>query len=157
MNALVATQDKNSLSLKQGSSWLSFEQFRKEGAKALASVKNGIIATLHTKNGQYRILEEKDFQKVYGLARDIERLQGGLRIVITAARAVQKHPDDETIKVLIESVNLMGSLPALPTREHFEPLEPEAFEEENEDEDDEYILDPEELERLIAQVSSEKQ
>jgi hypothetical protein len=61
-------------------------------------------------------LAEKDFQKFYGLARDIERLSGGLRIVVSAIRAVQKHPDTETINVLLESVNLIENIPALPTR-----------------------------------------
>ena len=154
----LATQTQHSLHLKQGSSWQSFEQFRKEGANALESVKDGTIATLQTKSGQYRILEEKDFQKLYGTARDIERLRGGLRVIVSAVRAVQKHPDDETLKVLIESVNLMGSLPELPTRDRFEPLQPEGFEVEEEDEDDEYILDPKELQRLIdAETSAQKQ
>lgn len=64
-------------------------------------------------------------------------------------RAVQKHPDDETLKVLIESVNFVGSVPELPTRDTFAPLEPEDFEL---DEADEVILEPEELQRLIDKI-----
>jgi hypothetical protein len=144
----LSNENQQLLSLKQGPIWPSFEQFRKEGSKGLESVKNGEIATLKTKSGQYHILEAKDFQKLYGLARDVERLSGGLRVVISAIRAVQKHHDEETLKVLLESVHIMGNLPELPTRENFAPLVPEGFEME-EDEEGEYILDPKELQRLI--------
>ncbi|HEY9706219.1 MAG TPA: hypothetical protein V6C58_27530 [Allocoleopsis sp.] len=144
----LINQETQELELKLGAYWPSFEQFRKEGANALESVKDGTIATLQTKSGQYRILAEKDFQKLYGLARDIERLSGGLRVVVSAIRAVQKHPDTETINVLLESVNLIGNMPALPTRKSFEPLQPEGFEDEDND-DDEYILDPKLINRPL--------
>lgn len=148
----LAKKESNTFSLQPGPTWLSFEKFRQEGAKALESVKNGIVGILHTKTGQYRILEERDFQKVYGLARDVDRLRGGLRIIISAARAVQKHPNDEdTINVLLESVSLLGSLPELPTRQTFEPLMAEI--DELDEEDDEVILDPKELHRLIEAES----
>lgn len=127
------------LSFQSGQVWTSFEQFRIEGGKALSSVKDGTVATLQTKNGQYRILEEHDFQKLFGLARDIDRLRGGLRVVTLAVRAAQKHPDAETLNVLAEAVALLGSLPELPVRERFEVLLPEG---EAPDPDDEVNLDP---------------
>ncbi len=71
----LAKKESNTFSLQPGPTWFSFEKFRQEGAKALESVKNGIVGILHTKTGQYRILEERDFQKMYGLARDIDRLR----------------------------------------------------------------------------------
>lgn len=135
-------QDQTSINLREGSRWSSFEQFRKEGANALGSIKNGTIATLHTKNGQYRILEERDFQRLYGLAREVERLRGGVQVVVSVARLVQKHPDDSTLQTLVEAVKLIGSLPILPSRDSFEPIQPEGFEL---DEDDEVILDPSQL------------
>ena len=133
------------LGFQSGQVWSSFEQFRIEGGKALGSVKDGSVATLHTKSGQYRILEEHDFQKLFGLACDIDRLRGGLRVVALAVRAAQKHPDEETLNVLAEAVALLGSLPELPVRERFEALLPE---DELADPDDEVILDPIELQRL---------
>lgn len=96
----LVIQDTTSLHFKSGSIWKSFEQFRREGQSALLSVKDGSVATLCTKHGQYRIMEEKDFQRIYGLASEIDRLRGGLRVIGSAIRAVKKHPDDETIKVL---------------------------------------------------------
>jgi hypothetical protein len=54
------------LNLKPGTHWSSFEQFRTEGAKALSPIQGGVVATLSTKTGQYRIIEEQDFQKLLG-------------------------------------------------------------------------------------------
>jgi hypothetical protein len=135
----IARDNRTEFSLRAGSSWKSFEQFRTEGAKALHSVKDRIIATLHTRTGQYRIIEEHDFQELYGLARDVDRLRGGLRVVVLAVRAAQKHPDPENLEVLAEAVAMLGNLPELPVRDSFESLVPEESEW---DEDDEFILDP---------------
>lgn len=140
----LATQD--STNLQNGPSWSSFEKFRTEGAKALESLKDGKVGTLQTKTGQYRILEERDFQKLLGLARDVERLRGGLRVVVQAVRVVQKHRDDDTLKLLADAVTMMGSLPELPTRDNFDPLLPEGIEVEP---DDEVDLDPAEIERPL--------
>ena len=150
--SVLARKEEKEFRLKAGSSWHSFEKFRQEGAKALESIKNGLIGILHTKTGQYRILEESDFQKLYGLACDVHRLQGGLRIVISAAHAVKRHPEDlENINLLLETVTLLGgSSPALPTREKFEPIVVETT---GIDEEDEVVTDPEELESLIRSES----
>lgn len=150
---LAANKEQKTLNLRPGQSWSSFEKFRTEGASALNSVKNGTVASLQTKSGQYRILSEQDYQTLYGLARDVERLRGGLRVIVSAVRAVQKHPDSETINVLLESINLMKDLPELPTRESFDPLEPEGFELENADE---VILDPQQLALLTNPQQKEE-
>jgi len=143
----LSKKQKTLINFKRGPSWSSFEKLRQDGASALSPVKNGLVATLQTENGKYRILEEQDFQKLYGLAKDVNRLQNSTKIVIYAARAAQKHPDDpDVINTLIESITLLGSIPELPTRQQFEPLMPENDEF---DEDDEVILDPVELKRLI--------
>jgi hypothetical protein len=144
---LAADQEPKTLNLRSGPNWSSFEKFRQQGATALDAVKDGTVASLQTKSGQYRILSERDYQTLYGLARDVDRLRGGLRMVISAIRAVQKHPDRETLEVLLESINLMNNLPELPTRDRFEPLVPEGLEIEP---DDEFLLDPMELDRLTT-------
>lgn len=78
-------------------------------------------------------------------------MQGGLRIVVSAARALQKNPDNaDTMDVLLQSITFLGSLPELPTREKFESLLVETTEL---DEDDEVILDSKELEKLIKSES----
>jgi len=131
--------DSTPFDLKVGSKWLSFEKFRTEGAKSLDSIKNGNIAILHTKTGQYRIIEEQDFQQMLGLARDVDRLRRGLRVLSRTVRVVQKHPDIDTINLLIEAVATLGTLPELPTRDRFEPLIPESL---DADIDDEVDVDP---------------
>jgi len=115
-------------------------------APALESLKNGKVATLQTKTGQYRIIEEHDFQKLLGLASDVERLSGGLRVLLQTARVVQKHPDADSLNLLIETVSMLSSLPQIPTRDSFEPLPPENI---NVDLDDEVDLDPHQIERPL--------
>lgn len=132
--------------LRNGANWTSFEKFRLQGAEALSLIANGVIATLQTKTGKYRIIEESDFQAMYGLARDVDRLRGGLRVVISAVRVAQKHPEQETLNLLAETVAMMGDLPELPTRNSFERLVPENF---DWDEEDEVMLDPDEIERPL--------
>ncbi len=144
---MVSIKDSASLEMKPGPYWSSFEKFRTEGAKSLESIKGGTVAVLVTKTGQYRILEEDDFQKILGLARDVARLRSGLKLVLQSARIVQKHPhDSDSIELLVNAVTMLGSLPDLPTRDHFEPLLPESA---NEDTDDEVELDPSKIERPL--------
>lgn len=144
----MLTTFSHGIKLEPEKTWLSFEQFRKEGSKALESLQDGSVGTLISKTGQYRIMTEKDFQKLYGLARDVERLRGGLRLVTVAVRAVQKHPDQETIETLVEAIAQLGDLPALPTKNTFEPLSPENLEDFEEELD--VLLDPEKIERPFA-------
>lgn len=147
----LITQDPRVCDLKAGPSWSSFEKFRTEGANALESVKDGTVATLQTKTGQYRILEEHDFQKLLGLARDVERLRGGWRVVVHAVRVARKHPDTDSLNMLLEAVTMLGNLPELPTRDGFAPLSPEGL---DVDLDDEVTLDPAQIERPLDTPSS---
>ncbi|MFW6296553.1 MAG: hypothetical protein ACOC04_05120 [Halothece sp.] len=145
---LGVNQERTATNLRVARNWKSFEDFRKAGAKALKPVQDGAIATLKTSTGDYRVMSEEDFQNLYGLACDVARLQGGLNVVLTAARAVQKHNDPETVDVLIQTIKMMGNLPALPTREDFEHPQPEESDSEIEAED-EMIDDPSLLERPV--------
>jgi hypothetical protein len=144
-NINMAITVEKSLNLQNGPNWPSFEKFRTEGGKALESVKSGTVATLNTKTGQYRILEEQDFQSLLGLARDVDRLRGGLRVISHSVRVVQKHRDVESIDLLIEAIAMLGGLPELPTRSSFGPLMPEDGI--DVDEDDEVNLDPNTIKR----------
>lgn len=145
MSALTNTQAV--FSLQPGPNWSSFEQFRTSGAGALGSIVSGHVATLQTKTGQYRILTEQDFQKLYGLARDVERLRGGLNCVFDAVRVVQKHGDQESLNLLVSTVSMVGNIPVLPTRSDFGPLMPEGFELYP---DDEVELDPAKIVRPLG-------
>jgi hypothetical protein len=85
---------------------------------------------------------------MYGLARDVDRLRGGLRLVTVAIRAAQKHPDPETLEVLAEAVALLGDLSELPTKNKFDPLLPENI---ALDDEDEVALDYREILRPFAE------
>lgn len=113
------------LGLRAGPFWSSFEKFRQEGARVLESVRSGVVGALQTKTGRYRVLVEEDFQKLYGMARDVKRLRNGITVIMVAAQAVQKHRDEATLETLLQAVAVMGHAPALPTRSGHEELEPE--------------------------------
>lgn len=132
----VLTVNQTIPNLQPGPIWTSFEQFRTQGRMGLGSLVSGQVATLQTKTGQYRIIKEQDFQQLYGLARDVERLRGGFSCMINAIKVVQKHKDSESIESLISVVNMIGGVPELPTRSDFETLTPEGFELDPEDEVD---------------------
>jgi hypothetical protein len=138
-----------SLKLSPTAHWNSFEQFRTSGASALNTITPGAVGTLHTKTGQYRILTESDFQRLLGMASDVERLQQGLSVVTRAVRLVQKHPDDsDTLELLVETVTLLGSSSTVPpTKSDFPPL---AIEDIPVDADDEVILSPTAIERPLG-------
>lgn len=125
MPPLVKTKT-NGVHLQQGEYWPSFEQFRSQGNTALRKLERGAVGTLATKHGQFRILTEADFQHLYGLAREVERLSGTLHVVAAAARSVQRHQDASAVETLTAAVMLLGD-PSLPTRTALEPLEPEGF------------------------------
>jgi hypothetical protein len=58
--------------LRSGANWTSFEKFRLQGAEALSSIANGAIATLQTKTGKYRIIEESDYElRTSAIALDV--------------------------------------------------------------------------------------
>lgn len=45
----MPVKNQSGFSLRVGQTWNSFERFRLEGEKILSSVKDRVIATLHTK------------------------------------------------------------------------------------------------------------
>lgn len=108
--------------LVAGPLWQSFEEFRIAGNAGLERIPLHGVATLSCKAGSFRILRDVDFQGLVGLAADVARLQRGLKIVVQAARVAVKHPDEDHIKLLIESASLIAECPELPQREGHEAL-----------------------------------
>lgn len=137
--AILPTSFEQPIPLSPGPLWGSYEKFRTSGQAGLGAIVPGTVGTLVARSGQYRIMTETDFQKLLGLARDVERLRGGLRVVLSAAQAVQRHRDEVTVNTLIQAVAFVGDVPALPIVDQFGPLKPEGFEI---DPDDEVILNP---------------
>jgi hypothetical protein len=135
--------------LTPSTTWNSFEQFRTAGANSLSTIAPGTVGTLQTKIGQYRILNEVDFQQLVGIAAEVERLQQGLNIVMKAVRVVENHPEDtDTLALLTETVAMLGNISTvLPTLATFPPLTPEEL---PIDTDDEVVLSPELLTRPLG-------
>jgi hypothetical protein len=81
--------------LVPGPEWRSFEQFRTVGPTALEGmIPVGSVATLRAKTNTFRIMRDEDFQKLVGLATEVNRLKGGLTVVLSVAKIVAKHPND---------------------------------------------------------------
>ena len=129
--------------------WASFDKFKINGSAALDPIGKGKLGKLRTKTGEYFILEGKDFQLLYGLAQDVQRLRSGLRVVMTAVQAVQQHKDDSTLETLFAAVAMLESRPALPSRDGHAPIEPEGLDVDVED--DGYELDPRAVHSPLAE------
>ena len=146
---------KPSLALRPSRVWKSFEQFRTGGQNELNEIGAGEIGQLLTKTGSFRILREEDFQHLYGLARDVERVQGGLRVIIAAARSAGRHQDEDSIQTLLEAAIVFADFPALPTRPAEEPVEPEGLPIDDEDLEG-IILDPNKIPRPFIEKHTHK-
>lgn len=113
-------QGTSPFELIPGPTWSSFEQFRRGGGGALEEIPTHGVGTLRGRTGTFRVLREEDFQRLLGLATDIHRLQKGLNFVIQAAKVMAKHPDQEHLKLLIQSASMVAGSPVLPVRDGHE-------------------------------------
>ena len=111
----VSTWSSN---LAPGPEWRSFEQFRREGCTAIEGIAAGSVGTLRVKSSTFRILRDQDFQKLVGLATEINRLKSGLTIVMSVAKIVAKYPNDpDSVQALCHSVSLLNESSLLPQRD----------------------------------------
>ena len=138
------------LAFRVGRVWTSFEQFRTGGQSELATLGLGEIGQLRTRHGSFRILRDEDFLHLYGLARDVERVQGGLRVIIAAAHSAKAHRDDVTLEALVEAVAVCANFPTLPTRPAEGPIEIEVDADIEPDDLDGISLDPATVPRPFA-------
>jgi hypothetical protein len=104
--------------LVPGPEWRSFEQFRTVGPTALEGIiPLGCIATLRVKTNTFRIMRDEDFQKLIGLATEVNRLKGGLTVVLSVAKIVAKYPNDpDGLQALCHSISLLNESTLLPER-----------------------------------------
>ncbi len=103
-------------SLLSGPTWNSFEQFRVKGGGALEEIPRRGVATLRSKAGAFRILHDEDFQAILGLASEVHRLKGGVKLIISAAQIYSRFRDDAHRELLLEAVSLLAGSPVLPER-----------------------------------------
>lgn len=130
--ALYSVKSLNSFEI--GSRWPSFERFRTNGASGLEPIKNGKIGVLHVKGSEYRILSGADFQYILGLATEVDRLKKGLKVVLCAAKSMERHGDEVSLETLKAAVSMIIEAPELPTRNEFDDVKPENFDLEPDDE-----------------------
>jgi len=134
--------------LKPGPEWTSFEQFRTGGVPALESIHPGQVGTLRAKANVYRILGDRDFQALIGLASEVDRLRNGFATMIHAVRVVKENPNSPSaVELLIHIATQCAGSPVLPAREGHEP---HAAEQVSLPEDDEVILDPAQLRDSVS-------
>lgn len=111
------------INLLPGPVWTSFEKFRTGGNTALESIRPGSVGTLRTKAQTYRIMLDADFQRLLGWASEAARLQKGLRLVVQAAKVVVKHPEIESLQLLVDSAALIAESPILPVKHGHDSLQ----------------------------------
>ena len=115
--SLKSSTTKWNIELTPGPYWTSFEQFRRGGQSVLDEIHSGCVGTLRSKTATFRILRDEDFQRLVGLASDVNRLKHGFTLVLQAVKVAHKHPEEDTFKLLFDSVSLLGDSPVLPERD----------------------------------------
>lgn len=137
------------LTPKVGPQWDSFDKMRLDDGRneKLASLGRGVMGELGLKGGRSVMLVEKgDFQTLLASNREIERLRNGMRVVVSAVKLVEKHPDDQdTVNHLIEVVMALGITPTLATSQGHTPVD---FQDVPPLEDEDEVLDPAEARRV---------
>lgn len=108
------------LSLIPGPTWNGFEDIRKGGVGALRSIPPCGVATLNSKAGSFRVIRSDDFQRLLGIASEVNRLQAGLKIVLQAVKVYVKDHDKDAEDLLLQSVSFLAQSPMLPERKGHE-------------------------------------
>lgn len=151
MTGMTMTDWKQNLWVtpKVGPQWDSFDKMRLDDGRneKLASLGHGVMGELGLKGGRSVMLVEKgDFQTLLASNREIERLRNGMRVVVSAVKLVEKHPDDQdTVNHLIEVVMALGISPTLAISQGHTPVD---FQDVAALDDEDEVLDPAEARRL---------
>lgn len=106
-----------------GPFWNSYDQLKNSGSTALEKIKPNHVGTVATKNGIFRILRDADYHKLLGLAAEVHRIKTGVSFIVNVARVVQKHKDQDSINLLVQSVAMLGESRVLPEREGHDEFE----------------------------------
>ncbi|MVN88580.1 hypothetical protein GO986_17735 [Deinococcus sp. HMF7620] len=117
MSNITRPVTRKELALHPLQPWRSAEQFRKNLGDNLRLIERGQVGTLMTKdNKTIRLLSDEDFQVLYGLAREVDRLRDGIEVIIAAAVSVQENQNESAVRVLTKAALALGRSPVLPTR-----------------------------------------
>ncbi len=121
------------IQLRQGPVWPSWEQFRLTGSRGLdQQIPAGIVGRLRTKQGEFACLRWTDFDRLYGLAQDVQRLSRGVMLLHQAAEVVMTSDQLDLGITMIRDLTLQYQLPAT-ANTPLPPLEVEPEEEEGDE------------------------
>jgi hypothetical protein len=76
------------------------------------SLPPGSVGRLQTKHGEFACLRWNDFDRIYGLARDVERLLQGVMLLHQAAEVVMRSEQLDLGVKMIRDLTLQYQLPA---------------------------------------------
>lgn len=129
----------SAVQLHQGPVWPSWEQFRLAGSRGLdTQIPLGTVGRLITKHGEFACLRWRDFDRIYGLAQDVQRLSQGVMLLHQAAEVVMRSEQLDLGIKMIRDLTLQYQLPAV-AKTPLPPLDVET--EEDDAGDDERSLD----------------
>jgi len=106
--------------LEPGPRWPSLEQLRKGGANELKN-KLGLnqVGRLRVRDVEFVIVRSETWNKTYGIARDVSRLQGALILVrqaIQLAFRIKDKDDQDGVRIALDHLSeLTYRLPELKT------------------------------------------
>ncbi len=99
--------------LEPGPRWPSLEQLRKGGANELKSTLGpNQVGRLRARDAEFVIVRSETWNKTYGLARDVSRLQGALILVrqaIQLAFRIGDKDDQDGVRIALDHL-LQGAL-----------------------------------------------
>ncbi len=106
--------------LEPGPRWPSLEQLRKGGANELKSTLGpNQVGRLRARDAEFVIVRSETWNKTYGLARDVSRLQGALVLVrqaIQLAFRIRDKDDQDGVRIALDHLSeLTYRLPELKT------------------------------------------
>jgi len=112
-----STTRPTSSSLIEGPVWKSFEQFCKGDEAALNSIPDHGVGMIVNEISQFRIMREDDFQRLIGLATEVQRIQKAFNIALQNAKAAAQHPDKDHMDRFIKSATSLGDNLVFSTRD----------------------------------------
>ena len=110
-----STTRPTSSSLIEGPVWKSFEQFCRGDEAALNNIPDHGVGVIVHEITHFRIMREDDFQRLIGLAAEVQRILQAFNIALQNAKAAAQHPDNDHMERFIKSATSLGDNLVFPT------------------------------------------
>ena len=111
------TTRPTSSSLIEGPVWKSLEQFCRGDEAALNNIPDHGVGVIVHEITHFRIMREDDFQRLIGLATEVQRIQQAFNIALQNAKAAAQHPDNDHMERFIKSATSLGDNLVFSTRD----------------------------------------